>query len=380
MAVTDYHVHTARCGHAGGATRDYVLHAVSRGLTEVAITDHVPLYFLEGDDPEPGLAMTRAELPGYVEEVLALREEFRGTIDVLLGIEADYAEGHEEALRALLAPHDWDVVLGSVHLVAGGWIDAPGAGAARALAAARGIDRRIALLAAGLARECGVEPLVHVGVHSGVVVQGDIAFRGRRSRAGVGRAVDAARFLPEAARSAGRRFAISAPALDEAGALAPAAGPAQVLALGGADLAVWIADAVPDDGRVELVEGVLLDERRHLRAGDAPARLHAGEPGEGALYLEAGVQGKDDGGGHHHIVHRINTVEHSYPPFRYWLAAPPLGGALLMILEKLRGRSAEDIHSRAVDILVSRLRRKLEPLDCIHTLRNAGYTFAGVRA
>ena len=50
------------------------------------------------------------------------------------------------------------------------------------------------------------------------------------------------------------------------------------------------------------------------------------------------------------------------------------------ILEKLRGHAAEDIHSRAVDILVSRLRRKLEPLDCIHTLRNAGYTFAGVRA
>ena len=49
------------------------------------------------------------------------------------------------------------------------------------------------------------------------------------------------------------------------------------------------------------------------------------------------------------------------------------------ILEKLRGHSAEDIHSRAVDILVSRLRRKLEPLDCIKTLRNAGYTFVGVR-
>lgn len=129
MAVTDYHVHTARCGHAGGATRDYVLHALSRGLTEVAITDHVPLYFLPGDDPDPGLAMTRAELPGYVEEVLALREEFRGRIDVLLGLEADYAEGHEEALRALLAPWEWDVVLGSVHYVAGGWIDAPGAGA-----------------------------------------------------------------------------------------------------------------------------------------------------------------------------------------------------------------------------------------------------------
>jgi len=49
------------------------------------------------------------------------------------------------------------------------------------------------------------------------------------------------------------------------------------------------------------------------------------------------------------------------------------------ILARLRGHAAEDIHSRAVDILVSRLRRKLEPLDLIHTLRNAGYLFAGQR-
>ncbi len=50
------------------------------------------------------------------------------------------------------------------------------------------------------------------------------------------------------------------------------------------------------------------------------------------------------------------------------------------ILARLRGHAAEDIHSRAVDILVSRLRKKLEPLDCIRTLRNVGYLFAGVRA
>jgi histidinol-phosphatase (PHP family) len=123
---TDYHVHTARCGHAGGETRDYVLAALSRGLSEVAFTDHVPLYFLPGEDPDPGLAMTRAELPAYVEEVRALREEFAGRIDVLLGLEADYAEGHEAALEEILRAHDWDVVLGSVHWVRGDWIDAPG--------------------------------------------------------------------------------------------------------------------------------------------------------------------------------------------------------------------------------------------------------------
>ena len=48
------------------------------------------------------------------------------------------------------------------------------------------------------------------------------------------------------------------------------------------------------------------------------------------------------------------------------------------ILTRLRGHEA-DLYTRAVDILVSRLRRKLEPLDCIKTLRNVGYTFAGAR-
>ena len=48
------------------------------------------------------------------------------------------------------------------------------------------------------------------------------------------------------------------------------------------------------------------------------------------------------------------------------------------ILNRLRGNDA-DLYTRAVDILVSRLRKKLEPLDCIKTLRNAGYAFAGAR-
>jgi two-component system, OmpR family, response regulator len=49
------------------------------------------------------------------------------------------------------------------------------------------------------------------------------------------------------------------------------------------------------------------------------------------------------------------------------------------ILNRLRGHDA-DLYTRAVDILVSRLRKKLEPLECIKTLRNAGYAFAGARA
>ena len=54
-----------------------------------------------------------------------------GRIDVRLGLEADYAEGHEEELARWLARADWDLVLGSVHWVAGGWIDDPATSPAR---------------------------------------------------------------------------------------------------------------------------------------------------------------------------------------------------------------------------------------------------------
>ena len=49
------------------------------------------------------------------------------------------------------------------------------------------------------------------------------------------------------------------------------------------------------------------------------------------------------------------------------------------ILNHLRGHDA-DLFSRSVDIVVSRLRKKLQPLDCIKTLRNAGYALAVGRA
>jgi histidinol-phosphatase (PHP family) len=123
--LPDYHVHTFRCGHAGGASRDFVERALERGLGEIAFTDHIPLYFLPAERRDPKLAMREEDLEGYLAEVALLAEEFRGRIPVRLGLEADYAEGHEEALRAWLERADWDLVLGSVHWVAGDWIDAP---------------------------------------------------------------------------------------------------------------------------------------------------------------------------------------------------------------------------------------------------------------
>lgn len=47
------------------------------------------------------------------------------------------------------------------------------------------------------------------------------------------------------------------------------------------------------------------------------------------------------------------------------------------ILNTLKGVDADDLFTRSVDILVSRLRTKLKPLDCIKTQRGSGYCFVG---
>ena len=48
------------------------------------------------------------------------------------------------------------------------------------------------------------------------------------------------------------------------------------------------------------------------------------------------------------------------------------------ILNALRGIDAE-LYTRAVDVLVSRVRQKLKPTDYIKTVRGAGYSFVGRR-
>ncbi len=123
--LADLHTHTARCGHAGGLDEEYVEAAIARGLAAIAMTDHVPFYWLPPERHDPRLAMAPDELPRYVDAVLALRERYAGRVEVLLGLEADFIAGQEEALALLLERFPFDVVLGSVHWLGEWLVDAP---------------------------------------------------------------------------------------------------------------------------------------------------------------------------------------------------------------------------------------------------------------
>jgi histidinol-phosphatase (PHP family) len=116
--LADYHMHTARCGHASGTMRDYVERALELSLCEIGFADHLPL--LTGYDPS--VTMSMEDLEDYVGEVEMLRSEYKG-MTIKLGIEADYLPGYEDETARLLAAYDFDYVLGSIHFIDGWGFD-----------------------------------------------------------------------------------------------------------------------------------------------------------------------------------------------------------------------------------------------------------------
>lgn len=118
-SLTDYHVHTARCGHAFGQMEEYVEQARRVGLPELGFSDHLYLYWLPIGQRDPELAMAEHELDEYVEDVLRLRRA-NPDLTIRLALEADYIPGQEAELKRILERYPWDYVLGSVHFV-GEW-------------------------------------------------------------------------------------------------------------------------------------------------------------------------------------------------------------------------------------------------------------------
>lgn len=128
--MIDLHTHSWRSRHGSGTAAEYLDAARVAGVRVLAFTEHLPLVseLLASDPSAASYAMPEAELPEYVEEVLALKDlsVAEGGPEVLLGIEADLHPGHEAHVERLLRQHPFDVVLGSVHYVDGWAFDDPG--------------------------------------------------------------------------------------------------------------------------------------------------------------------------------------------------------------------------------------------------------------
>ena len=117
----DNHTHLLPDGERigpGALTRDHlaghVAVALARGISEVAITEHVYRFAVAADllDQPFWRASAVDDLAGYHDAVAAARDD---GLPVLVGLELDWIAGRERDVATLAFAHPWDVVLGSVH-------------------------------------------------------------------------------------------------------------------------------------------------------------------------------------------------------------------------------------------------------------------------
>lgn len=107
----DSHSHTPLCRHAEGMPTEYAAVAHERGLRGLIVTCHNPM----PDGFSASVRMREEQFEEYIALVESTRSEWSGTVDVRLGLEADYFEGYEDYLERQLNSADFHFVLGSVH-------------------------------------------------------------------------------------------------------------------------------------------------------------------------------------------------------------------------------------------------------------------------
>ena len=111
--IVNYHTHTYRCRHAVGEDREYVEHAIARGLKELGFSDHVPMPFPDGH--ESNFRVPLKELEDYVNSVLSLKAEYKGDILIHLGFEAEYYPDLFESMLKLIEPYPVEYLLLAQH-------------------------------------------------------------------------------------------------------------------------------------------------------------------------------------------------------------------------------------------------------------------------
>lgn len=108
--IADMHVHS---GHSNDSTcpmEDMVQAQMARGTKIMAFTDHFHIiHYPEFDIFEP--------IQGSVREAAQLAVKYQGQCQILTGVEVGECMWHPETLDKLMDMCQYDVVIGSVHLV-----------------------------------------------------------------------------------------------------------------------------------------------------------------------------------------------------------------------------------------------------------------------
>jgi len=96
----NFHTHTKYCD-GKNTTAEMVERAVALGFSALGFSGHAYT------PPEPEYSMSHEDTKRYKDEIINLREKWRGKIEIFCGIEMDYFSEEDTS--------DFDYVIGSVH-------------------------------------------------------------------------------------------------------------------------------------------------------------------------------------------------------------------------------------------------------------------------
>ena len=112
----NYHTHTARCNHATGSEREYIEEAIRSGMPKLGFADHCPYIFFD-TSYYSGYRMFPEETGDYISTLLKLREEYKGQIELKIGMEAEYYPKYFLRLIEFLADYPLDYLIMGQHFV-----------------------------------------------------------------------------------------------------------------------------------------------------------------------------------------------------------------------------------------------------------------------
>ncbi len=116
--IANYHTHTWRCRHAEPDEEAYIRTAYASGIRVLGFADHVPYPFDSIDKNFcSGCRMGCDQLPDYMSTLTALKEKYKGQIDIHIGFEAEYYPDLFPHLLEMLKPWNCEYFILGQHFL-----------------------------------------------------------------------------------------------------------------------------------------------------------------------------------------------------------------------------------------------------------------------
>lgn len=109
MYLIDYHLHTNYSGDCKVPMENVVKSAISKGVKEIALTDHV-----DYDYPNSKYSFL-VDFDAYINEFNKLKEKYNKEINMRLGIEMGYQPHIQDKINQLISNYPFDFVICSSH-------------------------------------------------------------------------------------------------------------------------------------------------------------------------------------------------------------------------------------------------------------------------